>query len=130
MCIVGVTALAVVAVRATAERLKRHSNARFNDLTVHNSMILTLPHISCHIDLRRVLFHSLAMNHYRRSFLERPISFHLMLTLAFFALSLLLVRADWPEFRGPNSDGHVPGKANGLPLHWSETNNVKWKTEI
>ena len=42
--------------------------------------------------------------------------------------------ANWPEFRGPYGDGHVsaPGdnKIIGLPLHWSETNNVKWKTEI
>ncbi len=45
-----------------------------------------------------------------------------------------VARADWPEFRGPLGDGHVsaPGdtKIIGLPLHWSETNNVKWKTEI
>ncbi len=44
------------------------------------------------------------------------------------------VRADWPEFRGPWGDGHAsaPGDTRpiGLPLHWSETNNVKWKTEI
>src|SRR6266498_5028018 len=43
------------------------------------------------------------------------------------------VRADWPEFRGRQGDGHVsaPGdKAIGLPSQWSETNNVKWKTEI
>jgi outer membrane protein assembly factor BamB len=43
-------------------------------------------------------------------------------------------RADWPEFRGPWGDGHVsaPGDAKlaGFPLHWSETENVKWKTEI
>ena len=43
-------------------------------------------------------------------------------------------QADWPEFRGPRGDGHVsaPGDTNpvGLPLHWSETNNIKWKTEI
>jgi len=43
-------------------------------------------------------------------------------------------RADWPEFRGPWGNGHAsaPGdtKPVGLPLHWSETNNVKWKTEI
>jgi outer membrane protein assembly factor BamB len=40
---------------------------------------------------------------------------------------------DWPDFRGPNGDGQVSapgGKPIGLPLHWSETNNVKWKTEI
>ena len=45
-----------------------------------------------------------------------------------------MAQADWPEFRGPWGDGHVsaPGdtKPIGLPLHWSETNNVKWKTEI
>jgi outer membrane protein assembly factor BamB len=46
----------------------------------------------------------------------------------------LVARADWPEFRGPMGDGHVSlasdPKPAGLPLHWSETNNVKWKTEI
>lgn len=50
----------------------------------------------------------------------------------FIALALsvaLAAQADWPEFRGPRGDGHVPGNP-GLPLHWSETNNVKWKTEI
>jgi outer membrane protein assembly factor BamB len=41
-------------------------------------------------------------------------------------------RADWPEFRGPYGNGHVnaPGVTNGFPLVWSETNGVKWKTEI
>ena len=43
-------------------------------------------------------------------------------------------RADWPEFRGPWGDGHATGPGDttvlGLPLRWSETNNVKWKTEI
>lgn len=43
-------------------------------------------------------------------------------------------RADWPEFRGPWGDGYAsaPGdtKLVGFPLQWSETNNVKWKTEI
>ena len=42
--------------------------------------------------------------------------------------------ADWPEFRGPWGNGHAsaPGEQQsaGLPLHWSETNNVVWKTEI
>jgi len=35
----------------------------------------------------------------------------------------------WPQFRGPNGDGHAAG-ANELPVTWSETNNVKWKTPI
>ena len=57
----------------------------------------------------------------------------------FLALVLLVLgapstRADWPDFRGPWGDGHAsaPGdtKALGLPLQWSETNHVQWKTEI
>jgi len=42
--------------------------------------------------------------------------------------------SDWPEFRGPWGDGHAnapgSGKLLGVPLHWSETNHVKWKTAI
>jgi outer membrane protein assembly factor BamB len=40
---------------------------------------------------------------------------------------------DWPEFRGPFGNGHATAddaKPAGLPLHWSEKENVKWKTEI
>lgn len=41
---------------------------------------------------------------------------------------------DWPEFRGPWGDGHASAsnatQPAGLPLSWSETNNVRWKTEI
>ena len=41
---------------------------------------------------------------------------------------------NWPEFRGPSGDGHLPwataANPAGLPLTWSETNNVKWKTAI
>jgi outer membrane protein assembly factor BamB len=37
--------------------------------------------------------------------------------------------ADWPEFRGPTEDGHA-GKSVHVPVQWSETNNVKWKTAI
>ena len=36
--------------------------------------------------------------------------------------------ADWPEFRGPTGDGHVDASVKGLPLTWSETENVVWKT--
>ncbi|HAB19931.1 MAG TPA: PQQ-binding-like beta-propeller repeat protein [Verrucomicrobiota bacterium] len=34
----------------------------------------------------------------------------------------------WPEFRGPRGDG--VSTSTGLPLHWSETNGVRWKTPI
>jgi hypothetical protein len=36
--------------------------------------------------------------------------------------------AEWPEFRGPTADGHVT--AGDLPLTWSESENVRWKTPI
>lgn len=35
---------------------------------------------------------------------------------------------DWPEMRGPTQNGYAPSK--GLPIHWSETENIRWKTEI
>lgn len=40
--------------------------------------------------------------------------------------------SDWPDFRGPDADGHATSGTNvlGLPLHWSETSNVVWKTAI
>jgi outer membrane protein assembly factor BamB len=54
--------------------------------------------------------------------------------LASVVSSTEMARGDWPEFRGPWGDGYVsaPGdkKPIGLPLHWSETENVKWKAAI
>jgi outer membrane protein assembly factor BamB len=35
---------------------------------------------------------------------------------------------DWPQFRGPDGTGHSDARA--LPLRWSETRNVIWKTAI
>ena len=35
---------------------------------------------------------------------------------------------EWPQFRGPSGQGHTD--ATDLPLTWSETENVKWKTDI
>ena len=36
--------------------------------------------------------------------------------------------ADWPQFRGPTGQGHAPDAA--VPLEWSETENVTWKTPV
>ena len=38
-----------------------------------------------------------------------------------------LSAAHWNQFSGPQGNGHVFDK---LPLTWSETENVKWKTAI
>ena len=40
----------------------------------------------------------------------------------------------WPAFRGPYGDGRVLAEGDtktiGFPLHWSETENVRWKTAL
>lgn len=48
--------------------------------------------------------------------------------LVLLLLSLPVLAQDWPEFRGPSGQGHSTER--GLPLAWSETKNVKWKTAI
>jgi outer membrane protein assembly factor BamB len=50
--------------------------------------------------------------------------FHL-LSLTFCSVALA---SHWPQFRGPNGDGHAD--ANKVPTMWSEEQNVKWKTAI
>jgi outer membrane protein assembly factor BamB len=35
---------------------------------------------------------------------------------------------NWPEFRGPGGLGHATSK--GLPIHWGETENVRWKVFV
>jgi outer membrane protein assembly factor BamB len=35
---------------------------------------------------------------------------------------------DWPEFRGPTGQGHSPER--DLPLEWSESQNIVWKTAV
>jgi outer membrane protein assembly factor BamB len=50
-----------------------------------------------------------------------------------FALALLFVAGaasadDWPSFRGPDGLAISPGK--GLPLTWSDSQNIAWRTEL
>ena len=37
--------------------------------------------------------------------------------------------ADWTRFRGPNGSG-ISTESTAIPLRWSPTANVKWKTEL
>ncbi|MBI2433515.1 MAG: PQQ-binding-like beta-propeller repeat protein [Candidatus Hydrogenedentes bacterium] len=50
------------------------------------------------------------------------------------ALAADAPRSGWPEFRGPLGNGHAPAPkaadAPAVPLQWSETENVAWKTPI
>jgi outer membrane protein assembly factor BamB len=53
-----------------------------------------------------------------------------VLPILLLMLSLPLMRGaeNWPQFRGPDGTGH--SDARGLPLSWSETRNVIWKTAV
>ena len=48
--------------------------------------------------------------------------------LSLTACPLLSAGETWPQFRG--SDGQGISDAKGLPIEWSESKNVKWKTAI
>tara|TARA_Y100001960_G_scaffold208276_1_gene217528 strand:- start:1559 stop:2809 length:1251 start_codon:yes stop_codon:yes gene_type:complete len=42
--------------------------------------------------------------------------------------SMSLANEQWSQFRGPEGNGHV--KSKSLPMEWSETKNISWKTAI
>jgi outer membrane protein assembly factor BamB len=44
-----------------------------------------------------------------------------------FAWSFAPAEGDWPYWRGPAADGMAVGDA---PVNWSDTQNVRWKTDI
>src|SRR5262245_37694073 len=46
--------------------------------------------------------------------------------MRFLLVALLL--AQWPQFRGPDGQGH--STEQGLPVEWSEQKNVAWKTPV
>ena len=50
-------------------------------------------------------------------------------TLTGLLISVAALHAEnWPQFRGPTHQGR--SAESGLPLHWSATSNVVWKTPI
>lgn len=51
----------------------------------------------------------------------------LLLMVLTFAWSFVPGESYWPYWRGPAADGMAVGDA---PLHWSDTQNVRWKTDI
>lgn len=62
-----------------------------------------------------------------------PFPFFLLCT-ALFCVGLFLtatavpIRGDWPRFRGPEGNGHAQGV--GLPVKWSESENILWKVAV
>lgn len=69
-----------------------------------------------------------------------PRAVHLAMKILFSPLALLMcalpllggsvvsASENWPQFRGPTGQGHAD--AIGLPLTWSESEHVRWKTAI
>jgi outer membrane protein assembly factor BamB len=51
-----------------------------------------------------------------------------LLLLATLAAPAATPPENWPAFRGPRGDGHAD--AADLPVHWGESDNVKWKTPV
>ena len=49
-------------------------------------------------------------------------------TLTAMVITVQLSAAEWPQFRGPGGQGTTNEK--GLPLRWSDTENVIWKTQL
>lgn len=56
----------------------------------------------------------------------RAYSFTLLILCS--VISTAVEADDWPQFRGPGGEGH--SAATGLPLVWSESENVAWKVAV
>jgi outer membrane protein assembly factor BamB len=51
-----------------------------------------------------------------------------VIIITMFLLTAAALAENWTEFRGPTGQGH--SRERGLPLTWSETENVAWKVPI
>ncbi len=61
--------------------------------------------------------------------MKRKLRLHAAVVVAWLVLPALAARAtDWPQFRGPDGQGHAT--ATGVPVEWSETENIAWKVPI
>src|SRR4051812_14104176 len=52
----------------------------------------------------------------------------LALAFVFASIAVAARGEDWPQFRGPAGQGH--SSERGLPVEWSESRNVIWKTPV
>ena len=64
-----------------------------------------------------------------RRYAKRPrIALFVFPFSVFVLCASLSAQGEWPQFRGPQGQGH--SSEQGLPLEWSETRNVVWKTPL
>jgi len=79
------------------------------------------PHPTPHVRSYSMSSHSAAGEASRRILLRLTL-------LGLFISTQLFAANDWPEFRGPTAQGISDAK--NVPVHWSATSNVVWKTAI
>jgi outer membrane protein assembly factor BamB len=60
--------------------------------------------------------------------MERAAMRSIILTIALVTAIRAPAAEDWPQFRGPTGQG-LSGET-GLPVEWSESQNVRWKTAV
>ena len=63
-----------------------------------------------------------------RSRAERSHIALFVLLFSFFLTASPTAQGEWPQFRGPQGQGH--SSETGLPVEWGETRNVAWKVAI
>ena len=51
-----------------------------------------------------------------------------VILVCFISIAQISLASDWREFRGPNGNG--VSSQTGLPLHWNETKNIKWRCAV
>jgi hypothetical protein len=61
-----------------------------------------------------------------RSFLMKNLAFYASVSALWIAAGA--VAEEWPGWRGPRGDG--TSAETGVPVHWSQIENVRWKTAI
>src|SRR5437016_10017108 len=63
--------------------------------------------------------------------ISMPISMSFRSAIVLFAglIAAGSLRANWPQWRGPNSDGSSK-TARGLATNWTQTENVLWRTKL
>src|SRR5215472_7111991 len=57
-----------------------------------------------------------------------PSGIHTAVLIGFVLSPQWLVAEDWPQWRGPSSQGI--SAETGLPVHWSAKENVAWKATL
>lgn len=59
---------------------------------------------------------------------QRKVAVTLVALLGSAAIAIATRAENWPQFRGPTGQSH--STETGLPLRWSATDNIAWKTPI